>query len=194
KNIFIETALAIHKKTKVFFQKKEYDLSNWEKITVDEAFYKYAEVYPDEYEKMVSLIREKLHFAGSNLDYETAFFLIYSHFVEPNLGKEKPTFIYDYPPEFSALAKIVNGKGKRFEAYINGLELVNGYYEENNPEEIKKRFNADIQKKKKEIGENFPIDKEFLESLRNLPECSGASLGVDRLMMVLLNKDNIKSI
>ncbi len=194
KNIFIETAISIHKKTKIIFNGKIYDLSKWEKISVDEAFYKFANVYPDEYEKMLKIIKEKIHYGSGEIDYETAFFLIYSQLVEPNLGKENPTFIYDYPPKFSALAKVVNGKGKRFEAYINGLELVNGYFEENNPEEVKKRLLEDTEKKFKENKENFPIDEDFIKSLKNMPECSGASLGVDRLIMVLLNKDNINSI
>jgi lysyl-tRNA synthetase class 2 len=194
KNIFIEACISIHKKTKVEYLGKVYDLSNWEKITVDEAFYRYAGVYPDDYLSMERAVREKINYRGNDLDYETLFFLLYSHLVEPKLGKDKPVFIYDYPPSFSALAKIENGKGKRFEAYINGLELVNGYYEENNPSEIEKRFLRDIKQKFNETGEKYPVDKDFLKSLKSLPECSGASLGVDRLFMVLLNKDNIKSI
>ncbi len=194
KNIFIETAIAIHKKTETFFKNKKYDLTHWEKITVEEAFYKYAGIYPDDYENMLKLIENKISTGISNIDYETAFFLIYSNLVEPNLGIEKPTFIYNYPPQFSALAKVVEGKGQRFEAYIGGLELVNGYYEENNPEVIKKRLVEDIKRKKQETGNEYPVDTGFIETLKHLPVCSGASLGVDRLFMVLLNKDNIKSI
>ena len=191
KNIFIETAIAVHKKTTFEYLEKIFDVSNWEKITVDEAFYRYTGVYPEDYEKLIKVAKEKINYAGKDLDYETAFHLVYSHLVEPNLGKEKPTFIYNYPPKFSALAKVINGKGQRFEAYINGIELVNGYFEENNPKEIERRFLEDIKAKEKETGKRFPLDKDFLESLKNLPECSGASLGVDRLIMLLLNKDNI---
>ncbi len=193
KNIFIETAISVNRRTDLIFNNKRYDLSVWEKLTVDEAFYRYAGVYVDDFSSLEEVVRKNIFYTG-HLDYETAFYLVYSHLVEPNLGKEKPTFIYNYPPEFSALAKVVNGKGQRFEAYIGGLELVNGYFEENNREEVEKRLKKDLLLKKKEKGKEYPVDKEFLEAIEDLPVCSGASLGVDRLLMVLLNKNNIKDI
>lgn len=195
-NIFVQSAISLYKKSKIVFGNRVYDLSNWEKITVDEAFYRYTGVYPDSYDALIDFLykSDMKHSGIDEMDWETAFFTVYAFYVEPNLGKEKPAFIYNYPPEMSALAKVQNGKGKRFEGYINGLELVNGYYEENDYKEIKKRLSLDIKRKKEETGKDFPIDEKFLESLKNLPECSGASLGIDRLLMVLLNKKNIKDI
>ncbi len=196
KNIFIQSAIAVHKKTQVEFSGKIYDLSDWEKITVDEAFYRYAGVYPDDFNGLLGFLSSSniKHEHLDKMDWETAFFTVYAFYVEPELGKEKPTFIYDYPPEMSALAKIENGKGKRFEAYINGLELVNGYYEETDWKKIEERLKKDLEKKKKETGKDFPLDKDFLKSFKNMPECSGASLGIDRLLMVLLNKKNINDV
>ena len=133
------------------------------------------------------------HFKYSD-SWEELFFRIYAFYVEPNLGKEKLTFIYDYPPELSAMAKIVDGKGKRFEAYINGVELVNGYWELNNAEELEKRLIEDIKNKEKETGKKYKIDKEFLKAIQNLSECSGASLGIDRWLMILFNKSSIHSL
>jgi len=193
-NIFIESANAVYKKPVINYQGKVYDLRKSEKISVDEAFYKFTGIYPDSIEKMNDFLKEnEKHFKYSD-SWEELFFRIYAFYVEPNLGKEKLTFIYDYPPELSAMAKIVDGKGKRFEAYINGVELVNGYWELNNAEELEKRLIEDIKNKEKETGKKYKIDKEFLKAIQNLSECSGASLGIDRWLMILFNKSSIHSL
>lgn len=190
KNIFIETAISLYKKPKIVYKGKTYDLTNWESITIDEAFYKYTSIYPDDIDKMNKFLKEKENYFIETQDFEELFFRIYAFYVEPYLGLENPTFIYDYPPILSAFAKIENGKGKRFEAYINGIELVNGYWELNDPTELEERLKKDVEKKKLE-GYDYNINYEFIEASKNLPECSGASLGVDRLTMVLLNRDSI---
>jgi len=193
RNIFIETSKKLFNKPVIMFKGKKYDLSEWEKITVDEAFYRYTGIYPDQKEKMYEFLK-KSRIKHTNLkpeEYETNFYTIYSFYVEPHLGKEKPTFIYDYPPEFSALSKVINGKGKRFEAYIGGVELVNGYQELTDPKQLKIRLEKDKTEKLKK-GFEYPIDYEFLEAVKDMPDCSGASLGIDRLLMVLLNKKNIQ--
>jgi lysyl-tRNA synthetase class 2 len=114
--------------------------------------------------------------------------------IEPNLGTE---FIVDYPPKRAALAKIrKNSKGKevacRFELYINGIELCNGYEELTDAKEQRKRFLEDIEKRK-QMGKPIPkIDENFLAALeKGMPECSGAALGLDRLYMLALGKDDI---
>jgi len=193
-NIFIESTNSIYKKPVIDFQGKIFDLKEAEKISVDEAFYKFTGIYPDSIEKMNDFLKKnEEHFKYSD-NWEDLFFRIYAFYVEPNLGKEKLTFIYDYPPELSAMAKIVDEKGKRFEAYINGVELVNGYWELNNGEELEERLIKDIKNKEKETGKKYKIDKEFLKAIQNLPECSGASLGIDRWLMILFNKSSIHSL
>ena len=192
-NIFIESAISLYKKPKIKYKGKEYNLLNWQKITVDEAFYTYTGIYPDDIDKMNRFLIERQEYFKGSEDWEELFFRIYAFYVEPNLGKDKPTFIYDYPPQLSAFAKIENGKGKRFEAYINGIELVNGYWELSDPVELENRLKQDIEKKKKE-GYSYPLDVNFIESSKNLPECSGASLGIDRLLMVILDLGSIHGI
>jgi lysyl-tRNA synthetase class 2 len=192
-NIFIESAISLYKKPKIKYKGREYNLLDWQKITVDEAFYIYAGIYPEDIDKMNKFLKEKESYFKESQDWEELFFRIYAFYVEPNLGKEKPTFIYDYPPQLSAFAKVKDGKGKRFEAYINGIELVNGYHELNDPVELESRLKQDIEKKKKE-GFNYPLDTEFIKASQNLPECSGASLGIDRLIMILLDLESIHGI
>ncbi|WP_297888259.1 elongation factor P--(R)-beta-lysine ligase [Sulfurihydrogenibium sp.] len=189
-NIFIETAINLYKKPIIEYKGIKYNLTNWDCITVDEAFYRYTGIYPDNIENMNKFLKEKEPFFKETDDWEDLFFHIYAFYVEPYLGVEKPTFIYDYPPQLSAFAKIENGKGKRFEAYINGIELVNGYDELNDPTELGKRLLKDLEKKKNE-GFNYPLDTEFIETVKNLPQSSGASLGVDRFIMVFLNLESV---
>jgi len=117
--------------------------------------------------------------------------------IEPNLGKNCAEFIVNYSPERAALAKIrENSNGEevacRFELYINGIELCNGYEELTDAKEQKKRFLEDIEKRKK-MGKPIPkIDENFLAALKKgLPECSGVALGLDRLYMLALGKNDI---
>jgi lysyl-tRNA synthetase class 2 len=117
--------------------------------------------------------------------------------IEPDLGKNCAEFIVDYPPERAALAKIrKNSNGQevacRFELYINGIELCNGYEELTDAAEQRKRFFKDIEKRKK-IGKPVPkIDENFLTALeKGVPECSGVALGLDRLYMLALRKESI---
>ena len=124
--------------------------------------------------------------------------------IEPHLGVRAgpracpcAEFIIDYPPKRAALAKIrKNSKGQevacRFELYINGIELCNGYEELTDAKEQRKRFLEDIEKRK-EMGKPIPkIDENFLTALeKGMPECSGVALGLDRLYMLALGKDDI---
>jgi lysyl-tRNA synthetase class 2 len=123
-----------------------------------------------------------------------------SAIIEPNLGKNHAEFIVDYPPDRAALAKIrKNSKGQevacRFELYINGIELCNGYEELTNAKEQRKRFFEDMEKRKK-MGKPIPkIDENFLTALeKGMPNCCGVALGLDRLYMLALGKENIENV
>jgi lysyl-tRNA synthetase class 2 len=114
--------------------------------------------------------------------------------IEPYLGTE---FIVDYPPKRAALAKIrKNSKGQevacRFELYVNGIELCNGYEELTDTKEQRKRFLEEAEKRKK-MGKPIPkIDENFLAALeKGMPNCSGTALGLDRLYMLALGKNDI---
>jgi len=109
-------------------------------------------------------------------------------------------FIVDYPPKRAALAKIrKNAEGQevacRFELYVNGIELCNGYEELTDAKEQRKRFLEDIEKRK-EMGKPIPkIDENFLAALeKGMPECSGVALGLDRLYMLALGKNDIEDV
>ena len=123
--------------------------------------------------------------------------LLMSHLIEPYLGEQAPTFIYDYPPSQAALAIINNDAqgqavAERFELYYKGLELCNGYHELSDASELRKRFNQDNLTRLK-LGKNVMlVDKKFLVAMeRGLPNCSGVAMGVDRLLMLSLAVNDI---
>lgn len=115
---------------------------------------------------------------------------IFSHFVEPTL--QGLTLVYDYPASQAALAQLIDRGGhkvaRRFEVFIDNVELGNGYYELTDAKEQLERFERD-QTRRRETGRPVrPLDHRFLDSLRaGLPPCSGVALGVDRLLMKALN-------
>ncbi|NPA12545.1 MAG: elongation factor P--(R)-beta-lysine ligase [Aquificae bacterium] len=193
KRLFLHIAKQVLGKETVVYNGREYNLTDWESLTVEEAFLKYAGVSPTDKKGLYNLLK------NSNLsipslsvdDYEGNFFLVYSLLVEPNLGKEKPTFIHSYPPQFSALAEVKEGKGQRFEAYIGGLELVNGYKELTDKKALKERLEREKAEKERE-GYNHPIDWEFIEAVGDMPPSAGASLGIERLLMAFFNLKNIQ--
>jgi len=120
--------------------------------------------------------------------------------IEPNLGADGPEFLISYPPHHAALAMIENDAAglpwaRRFELYLDGVELCNGYQELCDPQEQAKRFEADLRLREK-LGKRIPpIDTEFLAALQNgLPACSGIALGFDRLAMLILGEGSLEDV
>ena len=107
--------------------------------------------------------------------------------IEPNLGMIMPTFLYDYPAAMAALARLKPGNralAERFEIYIAGLELANGFSELNDPAEQRFRFERELQIRDAEGKETYPMPERFLRSLEHMPDAAGIALGVDRFAML----------
>ncbi|OPY82599.1 MAG: Elongation factor P--(R)-beta-lysine ligase [Syntrophorhabdus sp. PtaU1.Bin153] len=126
------------------------------------------------------------------------FFKLFIQEVEPHIPKEDPYFIRDWPLSVSTMAKRRDAnRVERFELYINGLEIANGYTELLDYKEQTRRFEIDNNERKGSGRRAFGVDEEFLEALSVLqPEGSyaGVSVGVDRLLMVLLGKERIADV
>jgi len=120
--------------------------------------------------------------------WEDLFFRIFLERIEPELGNGAPTLLYDYPISMAALARAKPGDSRlaeRFELCVCGLELANAFGELTDPATQHRRFIADQAAKRERYGEAYPIDEDFLAALAHgLPECAGAALGVDRLVML----------
>jgi len=133
----------------------------------------------------------------ANEDKDTILQLLLAQFIEPHLGKKVPVFIYDYPPSQAALAQISTTEpkvGERFEVYINGVELANGFHELNKGQEQKERFLHDLKIRQKLRLPKIPLDNEFLEAVEKLPNCAGVALGVDRLLMLIAKVNSLSDV
>lgn len=107
--------------------------------------------------------------------------------VEPFLGLERPTFLTQYPRCEAALARACGHDprlAERFELYVCGVELANGFGELTDPGEQRARFEAEMDEKERLYGERYPVDEDFLAALAHMPEASGVALGFDRLVML----------
>ena len=140
----------------------------------------------------------ELNDAAKNISKDSALQLIMSHCIEPKLRNTEPTFIFNYPSAQAALAKISKTDphtAERFEVYIGGIELANGFHELVDADEQFARFQQD-QYTRQQLGlPNREIDPCFLAALRHgLPHCAGVALGIDRLLMVILNANHIKDV
>ncbi|MGN1091465.1 MAG: amino acid--tRNA ligase-related protein, partial [Alphaproteobacteria bacterium] len=127
---------------------------------------------------------------------EDIFFRIMMDKIEPFLGHERPTILYDYPTCLGALARrkpTDEGVCERFEAYICGVELCNAFSELTDPTEQRKRFETDSAAKQRIYGYTYPIDEDFMQALEfAMGEASGNALGVDRLVMLITGSDDIR--
>ena len=120
--------------------------------------------------------------------------------VEPALASNGPEFILDYPPSQAALAQTyVDADGytwaRRFELFVNQVELCNGYTELTDAVEQRRRFNADLDIRRAMNKPLPPLDERFLAALESgMPACSGVALGLDRLFMLALGKTEIADV
>jgi lysyl-tRNA synthetase class 2 len=124
--------------------------------------------------------------------------LILTHVIEPKLGHCQPTFIYDYPASQAALARVRDGDppvAERFEVFVEGVELANGYHELTDPAEQGQRFETDLDARKSGGLPEVPIDNHLLAALEHgLPDCAGVALGIDRLVMLAAGTRDISEV
>jgi len=114
--------------------------------------------------------------------------------VEPELGIGSPTILDEYPRALAALARAARHDprvAERFELYLCGVELANGFGELTDAEEQRRRFEAEMTEKERVYGERYPIDEDFLTALASMPEASGVALGFDRLVMPATHAERI---
>jgi elongation factor P--(R)-beta-lysine ligase len=107
--------------------------------------------------------------------------------IEPELGSGRPTVLYEYPRCEAALARATAHDprvSERFEVYVCGVELANGFGELTDPIEQRARFEAEMAEMQRIYGERYPIDEDFLAALARMPDASGVALGFDRLAML----------
>lgn len=123
--------------------------------------------------------------------------MIMSHQVEKSLPKNQLVFIYNYPSNQAALAKLNHDDNnqliaERFEVYLNGLELANGYHELTDSEEQRQRFEKEL------LGTDRPVDEKLLMAMASsesgLPDCAGVAMGMDRVLMLQMGLKTIADV
>ena len=123
---------------------------------------------------------------------------IFTEMIEPTIGIHQPQFIYDFPIAQASLAKRSTDDprvAQRFECYYRGIELVNGFNELTDAIEQVLRFEEDNVKRSAQGLPVKPIDRNFIAALNHgLPQCSGVALGIDRLVMLVLDIKNISEV
>lgn len=151
----------------------------WERITVREAFSRYAGWEP-----------------GPEVDQDR-FDLDLVERIEPHLGFPSPTFLCDYPADQAALARLKPEDptvAERFELYWAGIELANGFSELTDPTEQWERFEYTLEQRRQAGRSTYPMPEAFLESMARLPACAGIALGIDRLALILAGQAHIDDV
>jgi lysyl-tRNA synthetase class 2 len=177
--LFIWISKSIGLGNRIKYKGKEFDLSApWERLSVREAFERHASI------PLATALDKDLFDETLVND------------IEPHLGVHKPTFLYDYPPSMSSLAKLNNDNNlaERFEIYMAGLELANGFSELNDVKEQRARFEIDNDQRDILGKQRYPVSERFLSALEYMPEASGIALGVDRLVMIFADKTKIDDV
>lgn len=151
-----------------------------------------------ELKELKSIANQHCNVSFDSNDSDLWLNLLFTHVIEPAMTGW--LVVYDFPASQGALAKKTMDKhgdpiAKRFEIYCNGLELGNGYWELTNAEEQRQRFENDVQHRAMNQARLVDYDEHILAALEHgLPECAGIAVGVDRLLMIKCEADNIKDV
>ena len=171
----------------------------WARLTMAEAIEKYGNISQDEiadYEK-AKAAAEKLHI---QVDSSWGHGKIISEIFEITAEEKliNPAFIIDYPKEISPLSKSKESNPEltdRFELFIAGMELSNGFNELNDPVDQEERFQKQVDSRNAGDEEACMMDEDYIRALEyGLPPTAGAGMGIDRLVMLLTNQVSIRDV
>jgi lysyl-tRNA synthetase class 2 len=172
----------------------------WERLTYGEAFLRYAGLDPfgAGLEALRQACAGHVELAGE-LAQETSrdvhLDLLMSAVVGPRLGLDAPAFLYDFPASQAALARVRSGDppvAERFELFWKGIELANGFHELTDAAEQRRRFEQDQARRSAEGREAPPYDAHLIAALEaGMPACAGVALGLDRILMLLLDLPSV---
>lgn len=176
-----------------------FGINHCEKISYGDLFIKQTGINPHTCD-MASLIdvAKGCGLLSSSTEPSVLLDFIFSHKIAETLGHTQPVFVYDHPVCQSALAKLSDTCPKvaeRFELFINGMEIANGFHELTDASEQLARFEQDLVLRKKEKRPELPIDHLLIDALKHgLPKCAGVAVGIDRLLMVITESQDIRDV
>jgi elongation factor P--(R)-beta-lysine ligase len=129
--------------------------------------------------------------------FEDVFFRLFLERVEPGLGRERPTYLTEYPAAMASLARLKAtdpSVAERFELYAHGLELANGFSELTDAVEQRRRLLEEQAQRRNAGRPVYPLDEAFLEAVGRLPPSGGVAAGLDRLLMLLTEAASISEV
>ncbi len=187
---------------KIIYQGKTVNLADkWDRKTTNQLFQEYLAIdllENRDYQTFQKTAQKHSYDINGCTDWDDIFFKLFLNHIEPHLGSEKPIFVYDYPSSQAALARKKTDEpffAERFELYIANMELCNAFSELIDAKEQRERLIEDQETRKKLNKTVFEIDEEFLESLESISQpCAGNALGIDRLIMLLLDNASIEDV
>ena len=170
-----------------------------ERLAYADAMQRYAQI--DAFASSIDELRARLLQADIEVpaslaeDRDGHLDLLMATLVGPQLGRDRVTFVHDYPAAQAALARVDGKVAARFEAYLDGVELANGFHELSDAHEQRGRFERDLQTRAAAGLTTPPMDERFLAALNHgLPDCAGVALGFDRLVMCALGAKHIDEV
>ena len=170
-----------------------------QKLSYRQLFQRYVDIDPFTADaQALAAVGGKNGFRDMTLDRRQWLDLIISLVIQPALPEQHLTFVYDFPADQAALARIRPGTpplAERFELYLGRTELANGYQELTDATEQKRRFNAENSERKQRDLTPCEVDNHLIAALEHgLPECAGVALGVDRLLMAMSGAETISEV
>ena len=145
---------------------------------------------------LTDLAQSRIGFVPDGLDRDAVLDLLMSHCIEPGINDWGVVFVTDFPPSQVAMARYTSvgdaDVAARFECYVHGRELANGYWEQIDADALAAQLHAENTRRRQRGLPERPVDERLLAAHRHgLPECAGVALGVDRLLALKLGADNL---
>ena len=200
-DMMLEISVGIHKSESIIYQEKEINFKGpFHRMTMEEAIIKYNpdlnkenirdKTYLEKYANQLSIKIEETYNAGK-IQAE-----IFEKTCEENLVE--PTFIYAYPTEVSPLSRRNDSDPfitDRFEFFVFGRELANGFSELNDPEDQSERFRDQVKMLERGDNEAMSYDHDYIRALEyGLPPTAGLGIGIDRLVMLFTDSASIRDV
>jgi len=204
-HVLRQAAIAATGSAVLTYQDRELDLSRpFDRLTICEAILKYAPAYTQAQLDDAAFVRAELKKLGADVDGPVLAraglgalqLALFEETAEAQLWN--PTYIIDYPVEVSPLARASDtrpGITERFELFMTGREIANGFSELNDPEDQAERFRAQVEAKDAGDEEAMYFDADYIRALEyGMPPTGGCGIGIDRLVMLLTDSPSIRDV